>query len=271
MEVPYHEAPDATAGVQCSVEGCDAVFNTTDPATHGAFTANCGHSLCGTCADVLVRDADLSPRCPLCFLCKPTVRANPASGLSKQGDMVLANARAGTAAGLSTAAAQEGGEEQKRACVTCGGDGVSTALTRECPKCEQPLCTDDAPAPAKKRKHIVDSLKRDAFDPAAARVAVSNCSSHPMSRVDMFCVDCCEAMCANRAFDGHQRQWHTVTGIEEVTDLAPKVRSFLKAAHERAVSADVSVADVAAARTSLGGCGQRVVAKVSASTARPLR
>ena len=99
MEVPYHEAPDATAGVQCSVEGCDAVFNTADPATHGAFTTHCGHSLCGTCADVLVRDADLSPRCPLCFVCKPTVRANP--GLSKQGDMVLAKARACTVEGLA--------------------------------------------------------------------------------------------------------------------------------------------------------------------------
>ena len=134
MEVPFHEAPDATAGVQCSVEGCDAVFNTPDPAAHGAFTTNCGHSLCGTCADVLVRDADLSPRCPLCFVSKPTVRANP--GLSKQGDMVLTKARAGTAAGLNTAAAQEGCEEQNRACVTCGGDGVSTALMHECSNCD---------------------------------------------------------------------------------------------------------------------------------------
>jgi hypothetical protein len=144
---------------------------------------------------------------------------------------------------------------------------VSTALTHECSNCDKLL--DDAPTPAKKRKHIVDSLKPDAIDPAAARVAVSNCSSHPMSRVDMHCADCGEALCAKCAFADHQG--HAVTGIEEVTDLARKVRSFWQAALERAVSADASVADVTAARTSLGACGQRVVAKLTASKTAALK
>lgn len=255
------EAPDPLAGVTCCGKGCTVVFSAADPAAH-ASTTGCGHSLCGTCALLFVLEAGVSVKCPLCDALNPMVRPNP--GLSEHGDKLLAMVR--DAAGCDAAVAQGGCEEH--ACFTCDGDGVPTVATFQCTNCDKFFCSEDAPRHANKAKHVINPLKPGIADPAAICLQLSICGTHGLA-LDMFCVGCCEALCAKCAFAEHQG--HKVTGINEVTDLASKVHTFWQTALDRAASADASGVDVAAARANLAACRQRVITEVAASKTTALK
>ena len=184
--------------------------------------------------------------------------ANPA--LSEQGDILLAKARASEG---GTAAMQ--GADEVHDCIGCKAEGSITPATHKCEDCgDAYFCGEfHAPPHAKRTKHSLVLLKPGSIDPASIRLLLSNCGKHGFP-LDMYCVDrdCLTAVCAKCALSEHKT--HNLKGIDEVTDLAPKVRAFLKASQDSAVAAAADVKTVADARERLGAARQRVITEVRA-------